>query len=167
MSEPLQEPTPNGDGAAGTPLDEAAARMARMTAQIEAWANETYQALKAQHAATHQEQLALLDPLEGVDMQKVLDALIQLNALEEVLGTINLTRNAVYQTLREGGVPEKTVRSALRIARATLKRDASRAVLDRCVALALSLLPDEADADEQGKPRRAPGDMTGEGPHHG
>lgn len=141
MSEPLQEPS-------GRNTDEWAAEMERLVSQVHEWKEATYQRLKAEHEARYGEQLPLMDAeVEGVKMADVRQYLLKLNAIETVLEQINATRTDLYKQMREAGLPDKTIRSALKIARATHKRDTSRAVLDACVAVALSLMPDDEEPE--------------------
>ena len=132
--------------------------VATMIEQLEAWKERQYHRLKAEYDAKHGEQLTLLDPVEGVDMVQVRDCLLQLNAIETVLGEIGEMRTALYQDMKERGFPAKTIRAALKIARARQKRDASVDVLEACIRIAASLLPDDDDAPPP--PRGVP-DMTG------
>ena len=114
-----------------------------MIQQIEAWKEAEYQRLKADHAAKFGEQLDLVQVVEGIDMAQVRDYLLKLNAIEELLAHVSQQRTEIYAAMRDKGLPEKTIRSALKIARATRKRDTSPEVLDACVKLALSLLPED------------------------
>jgi hypothetical protein len=144
--ERLYEPPQHHNGSAPPP-DTSQTRMQRMLAEMEAWKDATIEALKIRHAATHRDQLRLFEPLEGLNMQKVFDAMIKLNAIEEVIASVNLTRNAIYSLLREEGLPDKCVRNALKIARSSAKvDDATPAVLERCVKLAMLLQEEEEPA---------------------
>jgi len=116
-----------------------------MIQQIEAWKEAEYQRLKADHAAKFGEQLDLVQVVEGIDMAQVRDYLLKLNAIEELLTHVSQQRTEIYGAMRDKGLPEKTIRSALKIARATRKRDTSREALDACVKLALLLLPEDEE----------------------
>ena len=143
--ERLYEPPQHHNGSA-TPLRTSQTRMQRMLAEMDAWKDATIEAIKARHAATHREQLSLLEPLEGLNMHKIFDAMIKLNAIEEVKASITQTCNAIYAVLREEGLPDKCVRHALKIARATAKvDDTTPPVLERCVKLAMLLQAEQEE----------------------
>src|SRR5438046_1494022 len=114
----------------------------KMIEYLDAWKEEEAARMKEAHIAKHGEQLSLLEPLEGVNMQTVRDGLLRVLALGVVLQRVTDARNSIYMDLAGKGLPVKTIRSSVKIAKAMCKRDASQEVLDRCVALALSLLPE-------------------------
>jgi hypothetical protein len=118
----------------------------RLMADVEGWLAEELVRRRTAHEAQHGAQLALLAPIEGINMVQVRDYLMQLHALETVLDLLGSQRTALYAEMKDRGLPHRTIKAALRIARATLKRDASQAVLDKMVALALSLMPEEEHA---------------------
>ena len=143
--ERLYEPPQHHNGSAPPPST-SQTRMQRMLEEMEAWKDATIEAIKARYEQRHRDQLSLLEPLDGLNMRKIFDAMIKLNAIEEVMASVNLTRNAIYSVLREEGLPDKCVRNAIKIARATAKvDDTTPAVLERCVKLALLLQEEQEE----------------------
>ena len=103
----------------------------------------------------------IAEAVEGVPMRAVRDYFARVLALEEAMDVYREQLAELWQEVKEHGLPAKTMRSAMRIARAQHKRDASKAVLDACVAVALSLLPPDEDAPKE-RPE-IPDMTTGEG----
>jgi len=142
-----------------TTSDISRAEMDGLIQQLEDYKERQYQKLKVEHDLKHGEQLALLQEVEGVPMAGVRDYFVKLLAIEQVLEEINAQRTAIYADAKDKAYPVKTMRSAIKIARAEAKRDASKDVLAACVAVARSLLPDE---DGEGAPA-VPNMTMGEG----
>ena len=103
----------------------------------------------------------IAEEVEGVRMRQVRDYFARVLVLEKAMDVYREQLAELWQEVKEHGLPAKTMRSAMRIARAQHKRDASKAVLDACVAVALSLLPPDEDAPKE-RPE-IPDMTTGEG----
>jgi uncharacterized protein (UPF0335 family) len=134
--------------------------MDQMIDQLEEWKERQYQRLKAEHDGKYGEQLALLEEVEGVPMAGVRDYFVKLLAIEALLEEVNAQRTAIYADAKDKAYPVKTMRSAIKIARAEQKRDASKDVLTACIAVARSLLP----AEEAERSTRPVPDLTGGAP---
>lgn len=96
--------------------------------------------------------------VEGVTMALVRDYFARLLAIEEQMDIYREQQRELWQGVKDKALPAKTMRSALKIARARQKIDASKAVLEACIAVALALLPPEEEEDE--KPTRDTVNMT-------
>jgi hypothetical protein len=130
------------------PDTDRSAHIQRMIEDMEAWVARVYQAYK-ENKDRDSAQLDLLAPIDGVDMNVVLDYLLKLGAIEVVLGRIGVARTAIYADMRGKRLPEKTIRNAIKIARATLKAtDSTPAVLDAAVRLALHVLEPDDEHDD-------------------
>ena len=129
--------------------DDFDAQLEQMMGHIEEWKEKEYHRLKAEHDRKYGHQLSLLGEVDGVHLADVRHYLIQLLILEEVLSTLNDSRNTVYQVMKEKRLPVKTVKASLKIAKARRKRDASVEVLEACIQVADTLL---AQQEGHGEP---------------
>lgn len=111
-------------------------------AQAEQWVEAAYARLKEEQDARSGAQLEL-GIVEGVNLVTVRDYLLRLNAIEEVLELVGTQRTALYQTMRDEGLPFRTIKLALKIARGKQKMDSTEAMLEACIAVAESLMPAE------------------------